>query len=172
LLGILLKVMATFVFTLMAIVGRSLGGEIRVGEVVFFPCGVRVPATDRLDASPRRFRSVPSGRAIRCCTQTGRHGVLAMFSVFSALMYLPVADLTAIGFASPLIVVVLAASLLGERVRKLSVERRWGWGFRVMIMLAPHLSGQVESGLGVMLRHGQCRVRRLHHDLHPQHEPF
>jgi drug/metabolite transporter (DMT)-like permease len=40
-----------------------------------------------------------------------------MFSNFSALTRLPLADATAISFASPLITVALAAVILKERVR-------------------------------------------------------
>lgn len=151
LLGILLKVLATLAFTLMAILGRSLAGEIPVGEMVFFRAS---------------FAFLPLGawmviRGVSLHTLRTRHpllharraatGVLAMFTYFSALMFLPVADLTAIGFASPLIVVVLAATLLGERVG----AYRWSAvaaGFvGVTIMLLPHLSGEVQSGWGVML---------------------
>ncbi len=149
LLGILLKVGATFAFTLMAVVGRSLGDGIPVGEMVFFRASFAfVPLLAWM-----AFRGIPWStlrtahpllHARRAAT-----GVLAMFTYFSALVYLPVADLTAIGFASPLIVVVLASLVLGETVRLY----RWsavGLGFvGVIIMLLPHLSGDVQSGPGV-----------------------
>jgi drug/metabolite transporter (DMT)-like permease len=64
-----------------------------------------------------------------------------MFSGFAALAYLPLQDTIAIGYASPLIVVVLAALVLKETVRLY----RWSAvavGFvGVLIMLSPHLSG-------------------------------
>jgi drug/metabolite transporter (DMT)-like permease len=76
-------------------------------------------------------------------------GVCAMFSYFGALTFLPVADLTAIGFASPLIVVILAATVLGEVVRLY----RWSAvavGFiGVMIMVSPHISGDFGHGSGI-----------------------
>lgn len=151
LLGILLKVLATLAFTLMAILGRLLAGEIPVGEMVFFRASFAfVPLLawmliSRIPLSSLRTQH-PLLHARRAAT-----GILAMFSYFSALVFLPVADLTAIGFASPLIVVVLAATLLGERVG----VYRWsavGAGFAgVLIMLLPHLSGEVASGWGVVL---------------------
>ena len=150
LIGISLKISATFVFTLMAIVGRSLGDAIPVGEVVFFRAAFAfVPllawmAFRRIPLSSLRT-AYPLLHARRATT-----GVLAMFTYFSALVYLPVADLTAIGFASPLIVVILAALVLGETVR----IYRWSavaTGFiGVLIMLLPHLSGEIQSGWGVM----------------------
>lgn len=151
LLGILLKVLATLAFTLMAVLGRSLAGEIPVGEMVFFRASFAfIPLIGwmlirRVPLHSLKTRH-PFLHARRAAT-----GILAMFTYFSALMFLPVADLTAIGFASPLIVVVLAASLLGERVG----VYRWSAvavGFAgVLIMLLPHLSGEVQSGWGVVL---------------------
>ena len=62
-----------------------------------------------------------------------------MFTNFSALTRLPLADATAISFASPLITVALAAIILKERVR----IYRWSAvviGFAgVIVMLIPHL---------------------------------
>ena len=151
LLGILLKVLATLAFTLMAIIGRSLGDDIPVGEVVFFRASFAfVPLIGwmiyrRISLGSLKTRH-PMLHARRAAT-----GVLAMFTWFGALTFLPVADLTAIGFASPLIVVVLAATFLGERVG----AYRWSAvavGFLgVLVMLMPHLSGQVASGWGVLL---------------------
>jgi drug/metabolite transporter (DMT)-like permease len=67
-----------------------------------------------------------------------------MFAGFVSLTYLPLSDAVAIGYASPLMVVVLAAVVLKETVR----GYRWtavGIGFGgVLIMLAPHLG----EGLG------------------------
>ena len=151
LLGILLKVMATFVFTLMAVVGRSLGGEIPVGEVVFFRASFAfLPLIAWMLLCRIPLRSLKTRHPLLHARRAAT-GVFAMFTYFGALMYLPVADLTAIGFASPLIVVVLAASLLGEKVG----AYRWsavGVGFAgVLVMLLPHISGQVASGIGVLL---------------------
>jgi drug/metabolite transporter (DMT)-like permease len=69
----------------------------------------------------------------------GLLGVVGMFLSFAALARLPLADVTAIGFAAPLITVALAARILHERVR----IYRWSAvaiGFvGVIVMLAPHL---------------------------------
>src|SRR5262249_21298177 len=69
----------------------------------------------------------------------GLTGVAGMFFNFAALARMPLAEVTAISFASPLVTVALAALLLQERVR----VYRWsavGIGFLgVIVMLAPHL---------------------------------
>ena len=43
-------------------------------------------------------------------------GTISMFCNFAAYIFLPMADATAIGFAAPLFIVMLAALMLGERV--------------------------------------------------------
>ena len=144
--GIALKVGATFVFTIMAVVARGLSKDIPVGEVVFFRSAFAfAPLLGWMAMHGIGFSTLrtahPWMHARRALT-----GVCAMFSYFTALIYLPVADLTAIGFASPLIVVILAATVLGEVVR----AYRWsavGVGFvGVMIMISPHLSGDFGQG--------------------------
>ncbi|MEQ1753901.1 MAG: DMT family transporter [Micropepsaceae bacterium] len=153
LLGICLKVGATFAFTIMAVIARKLGQSIPVGEVVFFrsafaflPLFVWMVMRGIGVASLKTAH--PWMHARRAFT-----GVCAMFTYFSALMFLPVADLTAIGFTSPLIVVMLAATMLGETVR----GYRWsavGVGFLgVLLMAWPHISGEYGDGawVGVVL---------------------
>ena len=66
-------------------------------------------------------------------------GTSGMYLGFAALSYLPLHDAIAIGYASPLIAVILAALLLKETVR----AYRWtavGIGFvGVLIMLSPYM---------------------------------
>jgi drug/metabolite transporter (DMT)-like permease len=81
-------------------------------------------------------------------------GVGSMFLMFAAYGLLPLADATAIGYAGPLLVVVFAALLLGEKVR----ATRWSavmLGFSgVIVMLWEHLgiggSGGAHSALGAL----------------------
>ena len=77
----------------------------------------------------------------------GSLSVCGMFTNFSALTRLPLADATAISFASPLITVALAAVVLKERVR----IYRWSAvliGFvGVIVMLVPHFDvGALRGG--------------------------
>jgi drug/metabolite transporter (DMT)-like permease len=70
----------------------------------------------------------------------GLIGTCGMFASFVALSYLPLPDAVAIGYAAPLITVVLAAVVLKETVR----AYRWTAvviGFvGVLIMLTPHFN--------------------------------
>jgi drug/metabolite transporter (DMT)-like permease len=77
----------------------------------------------------------------------GLIGVAGMFLNFAALARLPLADVTAISFASPLITVAMAAVFLKERVR----IYRWSAVavglFGVLVMLAPKLSFGEMAGM-------------------------
>jgi drug/metabolite transporter (DMT)-like permease len=137
----------------MAVIARGFGDTFPVGQVVFFRAIFAfvpifaVMAYSRIGVSALRT-TVPWSHARRATT-----GVLAMFTYFASLKYLPIADVTAINFASPLVVVVLASLVLGETIRLY----RWSAvaaGFvGVLIMVSPHL-GEGFSGasasMGVM----------------------
>ena len=137
--GIALKIGATFSFSLMAAIARWLGDAYPLGQVVFFRASFALVPIAGLMLLRRTHLSElatqhPLSHILRSIA-----GVGAMFSYFAALAYLPLADVTAIGFASPLFVVALAAIVLGERVH----IYRWsavGVGFvGVLIMVSPHL---------------------------------
>src|SRR5262245_36210363 len=101
--GILCKIVATCLFSLMFTSIRWLGPDFPIGEAVFFrglfalpvvvltavaSGGVRLLATKRID-----------NHAVRAIA-----GTVAMFCNFAAYSRLPLADATAIGFAAPLFV--------------------------------------------------------------------
>ena len=110
----------------------------RSGQMVFFRSAfailpVVVIYALRGELASAVYTSRPLGQLGR-----GLLSVFGMFTNFSALTRLPLADATAISFASPLITVALAAVILKERVR----VYRWSAvlvGFAgVIVMLIPH----------------------------------
>ncbi len=117
LLGIGLKVASTLAFTSMATLIKLASSRYPVGELVFFrssfaliPVLLWAGARGRLPASFYTTRIAGHiGRSVA--------GTAAMFCGFTALSMLPIADATAIGYAAPLITVVLAVFLLHETVR-------------------------------------------------------
>ena len=136
--GIGLKLLSTLLFALMSALVRHLGEAVPVGQLVFFrsafailPVAVVYALRGELLTAVRTSR--PLGHLGRGLLSVG-----GMFSNFSALVRLPLADVTAIQFASPLITVALASVILKERVR----AYRWtavGIGFAgVIVMLIPH----------------------------------
>jgi len=118
---------------------RQLGDVAPVGQMVFFRSAFAILPVVLVYAV--RGELATAVRTSRPLGQLGR-GLLSvggMFTNFSALTRLPLADATAISFASPLITVALAAIILKERVR----IYRWSAvviGFAgVIVMLIPHL---------------------------------
>ena len=137
--GIGLKVAATFVFALMAAAIKAMAATYPVGEVVLFrsifALVVLVVWLYSRGEFPRALHTLrPLGHIGRSIAGSG-----GMFANFIALSLLPLADATAFTFATPLIVVPLAAILLKATVR----IYRWsavGLGFvGVLVMLSEHL---------------------------------
>ena len=173
LLGIGLKVLSALAFTVMSAGIKWVGTGYPTGEIVFFRSAFAIlPLVAWLALRGDLVRSVRTsdlkGHILR-----GLIGSCGMFAGFAALAYLPLSDAVVIGYASPLITVVLAAIVLHERVR----AYRWtavGIGFiGVLVMMSPHLGSArgaaatwlVGAGFGLL---GACcgaaatiQVRRL-----------
>jgi drug/metabolite transporter (DMT)-like permease len=151
--AILFKVLSTLCFAVMSAFARGLGETFPVGQVVFFRSAVAfVPVLIfyawRGEVWTAMHTRRPFGHVAR-----GLFGVAAMFCGFAALARVPIADVTAIGFSTPLIIVGLAGLLLGERVR----IYRWSAVIiglvGVLVILAPHLTFGVTdiSEVGALL---------------------
>lgn len=141
LLGIGLKCLSAFVFTIMAVLIKVVAGRIPTGELVFarnffavLPVLAMILVQGGLATAFRTRR--PLGHLGRATV-----GVTAMLLWFESIARLPIADATALSYAAPLITVGLAVVLLKERVGR----TRWtavGVGFiGVVVLLSPHLGG-------------------------------
>jgi drug/metabolite transporter (DMT)-like permease len=139
--GIVLKLISAVLFAVMSALIRYLGARYPIGEVVFYrsafaivPIVIIYALRGELAATVRTER--PFGQATR-----GALSIVGMFCNFGALARLPLIEANAISFTSPLISVAFAAVFLKERVR----IYRWSAvtiGFLgVLVVLAPHLSG-------------------------------
>jgi drug/metabolite transporter (DMT)-like permease len=138
LLGISLKVAATIVLMVMQTLVKLVTDTIPTGEIVFFRSFFAlVPLLIWLGWQGELPHALltrnPVGHLRRCLCSTG-----GMFTGFFALSYLAVADATAIGYVTPLLMTLLAVFVLKEKVG----PSRWGAlavGFTGMIvMLAPY----------------------------------
>lgn len=148
-LGIALKIGATLAFTVMVVLIKLVADRYPVGELVF--------ARSLFGLLPVLIMGLWQGESLsvvktaRPMGHIGRAivGGSAMALWFAALARLPLPDATAINFSAPLIMVALAALLLGERVR----VYRWtavGIGFcGILIILSPHLGAAVPGSDGV-----------------------
>ncbi|MEP1932965.1 MAG: DMT family transporter [Roseibium sp.] len=154
LIGIALKLASTVAFFVMVTALKISAERVPIGELVFarnffglFPVLLMVGFRGELGLAFRTEN--PKGHLTRAAI-----GMTAMVCSFTAFHLLPLPDATAIGFAIPLFVVVLAYFLLGETVR----IYRWsavGIGFLgILIVLSPHLGeGQMDnsSTIGAVL---------------------
>jgi drug/metabolite transporter (DMT)-like permease len=143
--GVAFKIIATLSFTLMSACVKLIG-QAHPGEPLYFPVGQTVFCRSLFALLPVfvwlawRDELVSSfrGSHIKDHARRGFFGSVGMFSGFTALLLLPLADATAISYAAPLFTVVLAWLILKEDVR----VYRWtavGLGFvGVIIMLTPH----------------------------------
>src|SRR5471032_2771027 len=132
------KLISALLFAAMSALVRQLSDVAPIGQLVFFRSACAIPPVLLIYAL--RGELMGALRTNRVFGQLGR-GALSvggMFTNFSALTRLPLADATAISFASPLITVALAALILKEQVR----FYRWSAvlvGFAgVIVMLIPH----------------------------------
>jgi drug/metabolite transporter (DMT)-like permease len=140
LLGIALKILSALAFTLMAAVVKALSVRYPVGQLIFcrsffalIPLMIWLGTQGPILANIKTLRF---GSHVR----RGLIGATGMLCGFISLRTLPLPDAVAIGYAAPLLAVVLAALVLKETVR----IYRWSAvavGFiGVLIMLSPHLN--------------------------------
>jgi drug/metabolite transporter (DMT)-like permease len=151
-LGIGLKVLSALAFTLMSAGVKSLADRFPTGEIVFFRSFIAIlPLLIWLRWQGSVTEAVRT-RNLKGHVLRSIIGACGMFAGFAGLSFLPLSDAVAIGYASPLLVVVLAAVVLRERVQ----AYRWAGvtvGFLgVLITLAPHLEfgGGAGGGTGAL----------------------
>ncbi len=139
-MGVLLKITAALCATLMLACVKGLGGAIPTGEVIFFRSFVALlPLLIWLKFQGNVLDLIKTknifGHLIRGFSGTG-----GMYFNYLALVYISLADATAISYAAPLFTVIMAAMLLKESVR----FSRWLAvivGFSgIIVMLSAHLS--------------------------------
>jgi drug/metabolite transporter (DMT)-like permease len=140
LFGISLKLVSGLAFTLMAALIKLMAVRYPVGQLVFFRSSMAlIPLLIWLAAIRHLSDAVRTQKPLSHLRR-GVIGSTGMFCGFAALSYIPLPDAVAISYATPLIVVVLAALILGETVR----IYRWSavaiGVVGVLLMLSPHLS--------------------------------
>jgi drug/metabolite transporter (DMT)-like permease len=138
--GIALKIAATFVFVVMGVLVKWLGETVPTGQVVFarsffafLPLFLFLAWRREFVASFRVTR--PGLHALRVVA-----GSCGMLFSFAALIFIPLTDQVAIGYAMPIFAVIFAAFILGEAVR----VYRWSAVavglVGVAVILWPHLA--------------------------------
>lgn len=139
-IGVVFKLLSAFLFTVMGALVRAIGHDAPLSEVVFarsffalIPIVLWLMWRGVFRAALRTDR--PVGHMLR-----GLIGVASMFLMFAGLARLPLTDATALGYASPLFVVIFAAIVLREQIHAM----RWSAVaiglLGVLVILWPQLS--------------------------------
>ena len=145
LFGVALKVLSAFAFTVMNAVVKAEGDTFPIGEIMFFRSIFALPTLIgwlvMIGAFPSALATRrPFGHVLR-----GVAGTIGMSFGFAAVSVLPLPEAVGISYVTPLVVVVLAALVLRERVR----AYRWSAvavGFcGVLVMLSDQI-GAVSGG--------------------------
>ena len=138
-LALTLKVTAIGLFTTMAAIVKAVSEVVPAGQAVFFRSLFAIPPIFLWLALRGEL-----AQGVRVQTPWGhiKRGVLGttgMALTFAGLRYLPLPEVTAIGFATPIFTVILAATFLGEKIRLVRISAVAIGLVGVTIMLWPRL---------------------------------
>lgn len=145
-IGIMWKVLSALIFTVMLVIVKIVGERVPVGQLLFarslfglIPVFIFIWWVGHL-GDALATKSV-SGHVKRAMS-----GMLAMGLWFVALQHLSLPEATAIVYAAPLIMVIFAATLLGETVR----IYRWSAVLIGMVGVGVILAPQLAGGFNVL----------------------
>ena len=150
--GIAFKLVSVIVFITMAALIKATAAHVPAGEAVFFRSLFAMPVIVvwlalRRELSTGLRAAHPIGHVWR-----GLVGTMAMGLGFAGLGYLPLPEVTAIGYAAPLLTVIFAAMFLGEEVRAFRISAVVLGLVGVLIVLSPRMTvvsaDELGSGLG------------------------
>lgn len=112
--GITLKLAAVMCFIVMMSLIKA--ADVPAGEAVFFRSFFAIPVILAWLAYRGDLKSGLKVRSVTAHTLRGALGTMAMGANFAAIVLLPLPEVTALGYAMPLLVVVFAAMFLNEKV--------------------------------------------------------
>lgn len=138
--GIAYKIVSVVVFIVMSSLIKATAHHVPAGQSVFFRSFFALPVivawlVMRGEMTTGLRASNPLGHVWR-----GVVGTCAMGLGFAGLGYLPLPEVTAIGYAAPLLTVIFAAMFLGEEVRAFRISAVALGMTGVMIVLWPRLT--------------------------------
>ncbi|MDJ1015151.1 MAG: DMT family transporter [Paracoccaceae bacterium] len=152
------KVVSVLLFVLMASLIKAASDEVPPGEAVFFRSFFAMPVIFSWLALRGELRTGlkttnPLGHLWR-----GLIGTTAMAMSFAGLAILPLYEVKAIQYAMPLFVVILAAMMLGETVRKVRLTAVGMGMIGVLIILWPRLTAFTDDAFDPRLAFGAAIV--------------
>ncbi len=136
--GIILIMLAVTVFSMQAALVKA-ADRIPAGEAVFFRSACALPVIFfwlwlRGDLSQGLRTRNYRGHIMRSVA-----GTMAMGLGFAGLKFLPLPEVTALRFITPILIVIFAAALLGERIRLVRLSAVLMGMVGVLIILWPRL---------------------------------
>ncbi|MBF53204.1 MAG: EamA family transporter [Confluentimicrobium sp.] len=145
--AILFKLSSVTLLVGMLALIKASAGEVPTGEIVFFRSFFAMPVIivwliSRKELSTGLKTVDPWGHLWR-----GLVGSAAMALNFMALGLLPLPEVTAISYATPIVVVIFAAMFLGETVRLFRLSAVVIGLVGVLVVLSPRLSSLSAGGL-------------------------
>jgi drug/metabolite transporter (DMT)-like permease len=117
LLGIVFKISATLMLTVMSTLIKIASSRYPIGEIVFCRSFFALIPLFILVWINGQFRVVFKTANYFGHIKRSLAGTAAIFFNFGALFFLPIADATAISYSMPLVTVILAVFMLGEDVQ-------------------------------------------------------
>ena len=115
--GIALKVGSVIFFVVMATCIKAAGEGVPAGQIVFFRSSMAMIPVLAYLAARRQLHTAFRTDNLLSHFWRGLVGVSAMACGFYAITHLPLPDAIALGYAKPLVMVILASIFLGETIR-------------------------------------------------------
>ena len=165
--GIAYKITAIALFSVMAALIKATADEVPTGQAVFFRSFF---ALFVIFAWLLHRGEMPQGLRVKNAMGHVWRGVIGTTSMgmnFAALGLLPLPEVTAIGFAAPLMTVIFASMFLGEEVRAFRLTAVGIGLIGVCVVLWPRLTifdadqASAVATVGVMLVLGSALFRAL-----------
>jgi len=137
--GITLKILSVIIFVCMFGLIKATAQDIPSGEAVFFRSLFAIPVLVLWLTLRGQFPAALKANDRMGHVWRGMMGTFAMGSGFLAIGLLPLPDVVAIGYAAPLLVTMLAAMFLGEKIRLIRFSALLLGLLGVLIILSPKL---------------------------------
>lgn len=138
--AIALKIGAIFLFMVMAALVKAASDSVPPGQAVFFRSFFALPVIGLWLWQSGHLHDGLQAHNFMGHVWRGIIGTTAMGLTFAGLALLPLPEVTAIGYATPMFTVIFAVFLLGERVRLFRLSAVALGLIGVMIVIAPRLS--------------------------------
>lgn len=162
--GILMILCAVTLFTIMSAFIKAASVRVPPGEAVFFRAGLSIPVIALWLWSRGMLRVGLRTENWRAHAVRGLAGSCAMGMGFAGLALLPLAEVTALRFVTPVVLLIFAALILGETFRMVRLAAVMIGLLGVTIIVWPRL-GQDSMGdgaaLGVALTLGSAALAAL-----------